>query len=1153
MSNHIANLVGRCYSLAQQNIGLIPNELDGQNPPSFIPISGPVNVPTQTPSEVIAGLVGRCYGPNGITYGPSGTGPTTLSNKPNVLDGGNPKPKPLPGDGPDTVPDPYQVIQGLIGRCYPDLPPLVPPPPFDDPDDIPLIVYLPKIPFWDDFFPPPGDGQPRPPGDDGPYDPPDLQYFIHLPNPEVPTFIVDPRDDCERVVRLRIKDQLECLGGGYWLVIATGEKLFCEERTPDFDWEKCVRNALKCTFQPYIGGLWRPPATDCNSYWPNGWSADNDKVCIDNCYPERLAIYESNRGGTSGEYDYNASLMTSSGYSVTSQTPAFWVLTEKYDDNSTLLFKYNGTGNDNFLTTNPGAPDGPGAGERSSMNAAGMQFVGTLGYVFPSSDKAIGVLGDNEKIWALHRFYNSSTFDHKYTIDPEIPGAPPELCEGKFAYRIPLDPRWAMQFTLDVEKGNAGYNNTLGMYIADSTGPKKGFIIVPSAKSGVNINRITVSASEYQAYPGGTIGFFIIPNGAGYRSFTQGESLTFTPLGNGSSAGFRGVGITSAEGNYCLFSDKQWNKFKIDQTKWVGNQQYWEDLINGDNDYDDLRFWHKMEYTNNGYNYEGIQCYVYANDRPTPTYAPKFNPNPCETRMFVNNFVDVVASRTGCGAMSPPVQTSDPTAVSTGKCNGLYATQLNSTQTVTTILGGKIRIKSYGGITGGVTGSTIRFTFEIKKNGVQIFQDQFEAKYWPRIGKDLFDAEITLSAGDTLTFSLLSIDAGPAVGSVSPAIAIYNVTKGVFETTWTLNINTVDKNDAVLGANVYSAPAINPNIGNYGQITGLGFSFSPSNVDEGIYFPGCKSTDSWYKLGKEGEGSYSIVYSNSALQPMSSIAATDGRLFGGGNRLGGVELPSISAGYIDTGIPPQSGDEYDYGHTQETIRRIGGIYNSLVENHLVTRWEIAGTEFSSTDRALLSAITPTAFAKKKLPWYNISSPMEIGARVWNGSKQTPVRDTYYSSHTFIHDYILDPQALTGGGGVTSGKIRVGFTFYAPTNDVQLNRNWYCIINLIKVVNVGRGYSPGQSFTFYWPPVRGNQQKKNEDKTNTPFYPDHESGFDMPKELSTYYEDRTKIKRIGKEALYQESHNKNSPIWYMSSTKNNFRIQFKVNIHSTQPA
>ena len=175
------------------------------------------------------------------------------------------------------------------------------------------------------------------------------------------------------------------------------------------------------------------------------------------------------------------------------------------------------------MTTNPGAPDSPGQGERPTMNSAGMQFNALLGYVFTTGSDMISWLGDDEQANALYRFYNGS--DHMYTIDPEFLQEFPQTYKKLNAYRIPRGEITAnLLVTTDTEKGSAGYDNALGYYLANENGPQVGYVVVPSA-----------------------------------------------------------------EGNYCLFSDHRWNPNDKDQTKWHGrNRQMWEDLMNGDDDYDDL-------------------------------------------------------------------------------------------------------------------------------------------------------------------------------------------------------------------------------------------------------------------------------------------------------------------------------------------------------------------------------------------------------------------------------------------------------------------------------------------------------------------------------------------------------------------------------------
>ena len=77
----------------------------------------------------------------------------------------------------------------------------------------------------------------------------------------------------------------------------------------------------------------------------------------------------------------------------------------------------------------------------------------------------------------------------------------------------------------------------------------------------------------------------------------------------------------------------------------------------------------------------------------------------------------------------------------------------------------------------------------------------------------------------------------------------------------------------------------------------------------------------------------------------------------------------------------------------------------------------------------------------------------------------------------------------------------------------------------------------------WPPVR---EPAVEDATQTPYFPDQEAGFKMPsRPLLSWFEDDILVKRTAKEAIYQESHNKDSMLWYLSSDSTKFRVKFKI--------
>ena len=132
------------------------------------------------------------------------------------------------------------------------------------------------------------------------------------------------------------------------------------------------------------------------------------------------------------------------------------------------------------------------------------------------------------------------------SIDAEIPEKPPERHEKRNSYRIPKNPRQNLRIIIDCEHGSAGYNNSLGFYMANDNQPVRGYIVVPESKSDKNEESITISIQYLEQYAGGTMGFFMIPNGAGNQSLSRGQQIDFEALNDG----YRGTGISSSQSNY---------------------------------------------------------------------------------------------------------------------------------------------------------------------------------------------------------------------------------------------------------------------------------------------------------------------------------------------------------------------------------------------------------------------------------------------------------------------------------------------------------------------------------------------------------------------------------------------------------------------------
>ena len=1363
----IRNIVDRCY--ATPTGILMPNTLDQLNP--FVPNTsseGPQQ-PQVDPGEVVRNLVGRCY-----------TDPPPL--EPNPLDQVYPPPIGPPPETPDPPPTPPEIIRRLVERCYPDPPEIEPPPP-----DIPGLPPPTRLDFPWIYW---------------------LIRWVSIPPPEVTITLDPPRipgtptiikltrgdDDCELVAKyikmdppptgpLRdLPDYEEERNGkllkspGWWEHTGTGEKFYCDLSEPfDPTWNECVRKAQECLFRQYLGAGWKPPKADCGAYWPNGWNGNTGEVCVENCFPDRIPIYESYYGtgslsvqfdssgnivatgsgavvvtlklqwndrpwtygtavdtisvagktftrvGRSGEQvetiqittagtltttftglhsanstlnivdnntricmldghgsDCNANFIivatnsaadhayystgAKAGYTLTgSGSPAFYILRDEIPGVTVKLFRfYSSLHTDTFLTTNPGEPDSPGTGERATMNASGMGGGEVIGHIFPTAASMASYLAEDEQAEALHRLWSPDPFDHKYTIDGDYAGGMPVKLPDYFAYRIPKSPKADISIQMDIEKGNSGYNNAVGFYLADETGPKYGRMVCNSARSGTEMYHAYVPNAQLLSYAGGTMGFFLVPDGGDENTFNSNQEFLFEPLNSPHDGGFRGTGINSAQSNYILFSDRRWNPKKKDQTKWQGKDiQMWEDLIAGDDDYNDLRFWHKLGWTFGGYVYEGIQGYTYSK-LPPPKVMRKIDPAvKCDERILDRSFKDVMIRRMDCGVKLPTmtpgndldwecaeckddnrwyvnpatlawqitdtgtdsssnvtasfdasgnlvvggsgtatitfsfswsdnpgtygtalgtyeipnlaIQFTQDTSTSSGSlsdqtvtivggqtynclitdgnaagfdrtngnqtlcfkdgdgtdCNatlsivsitqqpseveitnsvtekgswaqvgasnnpangwsqhmidygiypsvpadtvidpligewqvhtatvnlpsnnvysiriesdnygeikltdpngsvlvdreinysngignetlrlnlnagaytmqtrvknlnrGNYTIRLNAEQTIDAAVGGTFRFVSMGGITGGIYGSCMKFTIRMKKNGVELFTKQFEAQYWPAIGRDLYDQDITLTAGDpmaepvvppdNLTLELVSIDTGAVTGDIALEASLYNTDSTKFEGAFKIMLGT-QSHDAVIGEQ-QGATTLNPIKKEGGEIQGFALSYNPTNRQEFEWEAGSTKAETWSEDDVPDPGyPYTYVWANDIPVAMHGSLQANPEIPGQSRITNNPQMPTLPGAYIDTAYLFDNPVNYFSATLLESYnyRNLSGVYNHLVEDFLFTRFEtLSGYSITQEQKDILTKAAPTTFARGSKPWYTLGTNTE---------------------------------------------------------------------------------------------------------------------------------------------------------------------------------
>ena len=234
-------------------------------------------------SDVIRDLVGQCYGPIGPFLEPD--------------DGPNyPRPRKGPQDDPEYT-EPGAVIREIVQRCYPEIVPSPQPPP-DDVDPRDPIPIFPDPPPWEwlcELFPYLPICELNP----GPIVPPQPPYG--------PPSIGDG-EDCQEVELGKLAGTLKRYKypeiQHQWIYIKgpnKGKILICNTgdipENPDTEWEKCVKNYLDCLFKPYATGTYRSPPADCDTFYFRGQNSVTKKICVANCYPERIPIYEYKTAG----------------------------------------------------------------------------------------------------------------------------------------------------------------------------------------------------------------------------------------------------------------------------------------------------------------------------------------------------------------------------------------------------------------------------------------------------------------------------------------------------------------------------------------------------------------------------------------------------------------------------------------------------------------------------------------------------------------------------------------------------------------------------------------------------------------------------------------------------------------------------------------
>ena len=71
----------------------------------------------------------------------------------------------------------------------------------------------------------------------------------------------------------------------------TPDTVDCDDgKNPDLE-GVYLQNHLDCHFRPYVGGAWKPPQADCDSFVPKASYGMTNQVCIRNCVTEICSLW----------------------------------------------------------------------------------------------------------------------------------------------------------------------------------------------------------------------------------------------------------------------------------------------------------------------------------------------------------------------------------------------------------------------------------------------------------------------------------------------------------------------------------------------------------------------------------------------------------------------------------------------------------------------------------------------------------------------------------------------------------------------------------------------------------------------------------------------------------------------------------------------
>ena len=969
------------------------------------------------------------------------------------------------------------------------------------------------------------------------------------------------------------------------------------------------------------------------------------------------------------------------GYVSVGSDPAFYLLTNQVDGSVPVYRFFSISGDDTFLTTNPGTPDTTGNGERATMNAAGMTQGEIIGYAFKNAAKAISALAEGEQVQELHRYYrggsspltaafNSSgnlvvsgsgtaqikidvnwsdnpstagtsfdtltlagasfvrsgrsgstsqmvtvtggqtyttagynytlqikdngellclhdgdgtdcngtvrvgrvteattglSSDHKYSIvQAQEADKPAKYEPSRLSYRIMNRPAAPVVVSYNIIQGNAGYDSSWGVAITNKAGDSISWarIIKGRVKQNVDTTQYTIPISTLEQYPNQEIVFFLVPNG-GNNGLTDGQTITFTT----DSGGYKNS--ASSQSDWVFFSNRLMNPSDGSKVRFTGdNWQQWEDLLSGDDDYDDFKVYYEMMQPGSDYNYEGIECYVFADDIPDPVTVPVIVKEQCKDPQFDNVFEEVTITRTGCGSPVPQSSATAQENVSIGVCDGEYSAEINRTQTITAYKAGNLQLKAYGSMIRAPEAEEIRFRFQFKKNGVSLLNYTTSIATWPRIGHTF--TSFSVAENDTLEFKLEEITKGPAAGSASVGFIMMDADTQQFEKPWSVNLQTSPVAGEASGRSrlASNSPRTDTDTGNQGRVKKLSIQLWDNRTQSWsdkvtVWDNGQQTADNGYWNGAYYGGHQWTDDTSRNAHPGFYEGGTNGRkgiILSSNHDADGSFTRSGSTG--DRAIYYNSLFEFGRGLICKPSQTISGTYGLSIDNNYYPHSNKNGfTAWFGHYRA------PTSSPSDRQTFHN-SLDTYYASGINNGNAggypmgSAPTSGGQYSKMSFMHDYVLGEYGNANRIVDTqpNAKVRMAFWPYTVPNtdfdsstDLRYgNSIYWCAGVEVFDVTIGDSYQVGQEFELQYPPIQPQKNRyQNVSGNTTPYYPrDVGNTVSLPKEIILEAEDKDSAPErfTPREVFYQESHNRDSNLWYLCQTDQKVdRIKFKLTI------